>query len=247
MPTYREAEDPFGCILLDYLHGRALSGDFSLENEQGGKTPAMPPEWYFNKPERWYEWERETLSTISGPVLDLGCGAGRASLFVQGLGLDVTAVDASPGAVAVCKARGINDVRLGDLREPPNDKEWGAILMLCGNLGLAGGWNESQQLLRMLAELSRTDAVLIADTVDPTVGETESSPVRAYQRAQLQRGKYEGLVGLRLHYGEMTSPWWEQSNILINDVPRLVDGTGWKISDHHIDGVDHYIAMSKEN
>lgn len=90
------------------------------------------------------------------------------------------------------------------------------------------------------------DAVLIADTVDPTVGESESSPVRAYQRAQLQRGKYEGLVRLRLHHGDMKSPWWEQANILKKDVPRLVCGTGWQIADHHIDGVDHYIAMAKE-
>ena len=247
MPIYQETEDPFGLVLLDYLHNRALGHDFILENDDGRKTPAMPPEWYFNTPERWYEWEREKLSSISGPVLDLGCGAGRASLFLQELGLDVTAVDASPGAVAVCRARGIKDVRLCDLREPPSDKEWGAILLLCGNLGLAGGWDETQQLLLKLAELSRMDAVLIADTVDPTVGESESSLRRAYQRVQDRRGKYEGLVGLRLHYGDMKSPWWEQSNILINDVPRLVDGTGWQISDHHINGVDHYIAMSKEN
>ena len=110
MPTYEETEDPFGCILLDYQRGRILRGDFILENDGGGKTPAMPPQWYFNTPERWHEWERETLVTISGPVLDLGCGAGRASLFLQRLGQDVTAVDASPGAVTVCKARGIKDV-----------------------------------------------------------------------------------------------------------------------------------------
>jgi len=246
MPTYDDNEDPFGRILLDYLHRRDLA-KFTLENDGGWTTPAMSPDWFFKKPDSWHPGEREALSRLSGPILDLGCGAGRASLFLQTLGQEVTGVDASPGAVDVCRARGVRDVRLADLRNPPTDKQWGAILLLCGNLGLAGDWDHVRELLALLADSSRQDATLIADTVDPTVGEDDSAPARSYQRRQVAKGHYEGLVGLRLHYGEMTSPWWSQSNILIRDMPALIKGTGWRISDHQVDGADHYVALTKES
>ena len=81
------------------------------------------------------------------PVLDLGAGAGRAALYLQERGLPVTAVDASPGAAEVCRRRGVADVRLGDVNDPPEDRRWAAVVLLCGNLGLGGSWDGSRRLL----------------------------------------------------------------------------------------------------
>ncbi len=45
------------------------------------------------------------LSAGLGPVADVGCGPGRVTTFLAGLGLDVTGVDLSPGMVDIARSR----------------------------------------------------------------------------------------------------------------------------------------------
>jgi SAM-dependent methyltransferase len=101
-------------------------------------------------------------------VLDLGAGAGRHSLHLQSLGHRVTAVDTSPGAVEVCRARGIGDVRLADLTKLVDERTWDTILLMCGNLGLAGDWEPTRRLLMRLRKRASRGGILIGDSVDPT-------------------------------------------------------------------------------
>lgn len=105
----------FGTALLDYLDGQELP-ELVLEVDGGRPCPALHPEWFFRDFQRWEWWDRELLPLIEhGPVLDLGAGVGRASLYLQERGLAVTAVDASSGAAEVCRRLGVADVRLGDV------------------------------------------------------------------------------------------------------------------------------------
>lgn len=236
-------EDAFGRALLD-CHEQKPVDTLMLEMDDGWRTPAMAPTWFFNGPQAWAPWEQRHLARIQGPVLDLGAGAGRASLYLRNRGLEVTAVDNSPGAVEVCRRRGIRDVRLLDLtRELPADRRWKAILLLCGNLGLAGGWDATRGLLGRLAEVTDPAAVLLADTVDPTVMADEHA--KQYQRKRAVAGDYVGEVTLRLHYGRVASPWFVLSNILIEDVARLVRGTGWSIGDHFVGQMDHHLRLER--
>jgi SAM-dependent methyltransferase len=56
-------------------------------------------------------WERAVLGVFAelvrtrspGPVADVGCGTGRLTAFLHGLGLDVFGVDLSPGMLAVAR------------------------------------------------------------------------------------------------------------------------------------------------
>jgi hypothetical protein len=59
-------------------------------------------------------------------------------------------VDASPGAVQVCRRRGVADARPGDVNDPPADQRWACVLLLCGNLGLGGSWEGNRRLLARL-------------------------------------------------------------------------------------------------
>jgi SAM-dependent methyltransferase len=63
-------------------------------------------------------WERAVLSVFAelvradgaGPVADVGCGEGRVTAHLRGLGLDVFGIDLSPGMLAVAR-RAHPDVR----------------------------------------------------------------------------------------------------------------------------------------
>ena len=55
--------------------------------------------------------EQQALLLSKGRVLDVGCGAGSHSLFLQKeKNLKVTAIDISNNAVEACRLRGISDV-----------------------------------------------------------------------------------------------------------------------------------------
>ena len=94
-------------------------------------------------------------------------GLVKHSLQLQDLGHEVTAVDWSPGAVGVCRARGIRGVRLTDVTELEADRAWDTVLLMCGNLGFAGDWGPTRQLLKRLREMTAPGGLLIGDSVDP--------------------------------------------------------------------------------
>jgi SAM-dependent methyltransferase len=217
--------DAWGDALLAFLDGRAVP-DLLLDADPGGSGPAMAPSWFFRPFEDWDWWERELLSLIepdAGPVLDLGAGAGRASLHLQSLGHDVTAVESSPGAAEVCRRRGVADVRCADLNDPPTcDGGWGVVLLLCGNLGLGGSWDGNRALLRRLAERCAPGALLIGDSVEDDSG------------ADLR---------LRIRAGDVATEWWSQRNVRSEELPALVAGTGWTIDRQLRDGFDHAVAL----
>lgn len=218
------SRDAFGAALLDYLAGRDVPG-LLLEAEGGEAGPAMHPEWFFRGFGRWDWWDRELLPLVrQGPVLDLGAGAGRAALYLQERGLAVTAVDASPGAVEVCRCRGVADVRLGDLTDPPTDQAWAAILLLCGNLGLGGSWEGSRRLLARLAGLAAPGAILIGDSVTP------DGPPQ---------------IRLRIRYRDLATPWWAQYNIPAARMASLVEDTGWRVDRHLKDCEDHAVLLRR--
>jgi SAM-dependent methyltransferase len=217
-------EDAWGNALLDHLHHRIGPAPM-LEVDDGKVVPAMEPEWFFRTFDEWEWWDRELLPMVDrGPVLDLGGGAGRAALYFQERGLQVTLVESSPGAVEVCRARGVRDARLGDLNDPPDEKRWGAVLLLCGNLGLGGSWDGNRALLTRLAALTLPGAVLVGDSVNV------SNP--------------EG-IGLRIRYGDIVTPWWRQRNVASSEMPALVEGTGWDIERQLEDGIDHAVLLRR--
>lgn len=224
MTVIPRSEDAWGRALLDYAHGRSGPRPM-LEVDDGSVVPAMEPEWFFRTFEQWDWWDRELLPLIErGPILDLGGGAGRAALYLQERGPDVTLVESSPGAVDVCRLRGVRDVRLSDLNDPPSDKQWAAVLLLCGNLGLGGSWDGNRALLTRLSELTAPDAMLVGDSVNI------SNP--------------EG-IGLRIRYGDVVTPWWRQRNVAASEVCSLVEGTGWQVERQLDGGVDHAVLLRR--
>ena len=200
----------------------------------------MQPEEFFLPHEAWPWWERHAVGLATGAVLDLGAGAGRHSLHLQDLGHEVTAVDSSPGAAAVCRARGIRDVRLADLTALRDGQRWETVLLMCGNLGLAGEWEPTRRLLKQLGAMTVAGGLLIGDSVDPADPEDLD-----YQERNRRAGLQLGRVRLRLRYGDLLTPWWELLNLPPADIEGLVDGTGWRLEEHLTEGADHVVVLRR--
>ncbi len=74
---------------------------------------------------------------VRGRVLDIGCGAGRVALHLQGRGHEVVGIDISPGAVRSSKGRGVKIVRQMSL-ETLDDRigRFDTVIMFGNNFGL---------------------------------------------------------------------------------------------------------------
>ena len=175
-------------------------------------------------------------------MLDIGCGAGRHSLAAQAQGLQVVAIDISPGAVEVSRRRGVRDVRLLPLAEL--DERLGAfdtVLLLCGNAGLAGGEAETAALLRTLHRLTGDDGRIVLDSVDSDPGDDAAD--RAYAERNRASGRMPGLVTIRLRYGERVTPWFELLCMAPAELEALAAEAGWRIAQLEAGDPGEYYAV----
>jgi SAM-dependent methyltransferase len=242
VPAIDEAHDAFGRSLVDHLEGRS-GPELMLEADDGSiRTADLQPEDFFLEHDAWPAWERAAIAHATGAVLDLGAGAGRHAVHLQLAGHAVTAVDASPGAVTVCRARRIADVRLADLSDHAFEERWDTILLMGGNLGLGGDWDPSRELLRRLAGMASPGGLLIGDSVDPLSDDPEDL---AYEERNRASGFHRGHVALRLHYGSHVTPWWHQLNIPPDDLDGLVSGTGWAVDERMGDTEGYAVLLRR--
>lgn len=109
--------DLFGDALRDYQagqRGRALT-----IRRDDDHVDAHDPGIYFS--EEAFAHEIDLMSRVAGPVLDVGCGAGRTLLWLTRQNIEAAGIDLSSGAVAVARERGCKDVREGDVMTVGDD------------------------------------------------------------------------------------------------------------------------------
>lgn len=64
--------------------------------------------------EHWYFGDHEENAWIDGPLIDLGAGAGRDTLYYQNH-FETVAIEVSKHLVKTMRDRGVNDVRLANM------------------------------------------------------------------------------------------------------------------------------------
>jgi len=178
-------------------------------------------------------------------VLDIGAGAGRHSLVVQRRELESVAIDISPGAVEVCRRRGVRDARLLPLDKI--DESLGVfdtVLLLCGNFGLAGGRDETIALLERLHSLTSPGARIVLDTVSPYEDNDETD--LAYFERNRKRGRMPGQVTIRIRYDGLTTPWYDLLCVDLLELVALIERTGWDPIFLGEDGADVYAVLEKD-
>ncbi|MFC5970868.1 class I SAM-dependent methyltransferase [Halomarina salina] len=164
-------EDALGTAMLDFQRG-GLRGD-AIHRDGGETWPAFVEENYFGDHGSWlaaHDEERALHESLSGPLLDVGCGAGGHSAYYQER-FETVAFDVSPNAVRAARERGVEDVRVLDMFEVGDAFPRGRFSSALVNgtqLGLAGSLPGVSAFLADLARVTTDDAVALVDSYDPT-------------------------------------------------------------------------------
>lgn len=184
--------------------------------------------WYFTTARDFPAHERAVLKFARGRVLDLGCGAGRHSLYLQRRGLRITALDCSERMVELARARGVREVRVANAcgRLPFADGEFDTVLLLGNNLGFCGTEKKVGAMLRELHRITNAQGRILATTRQPST----TNPVhRAYLQRNLKSGRALGQLRLRLVVNQQTSDWFDLLLLAPTDVMRLATKTNWQL------------------
>jgi SAM-dependent methyltransferase len=230
-------EDAFGHLLSDLVAGH--DGVEIVERDDGCVFTGNPA-YYFAPFRSWWPQERRAMRFVRGRVLDLGCGAGRVGLHLQGRGHEVVGIDVSPLAVEIARQRGLADVRLGTVDALRRDERFDTILLLGNNLGLLGGERQGRRLLRKLARFAGERGRILAGSYDPYEGVSELA-LRYHERNRA-RGRMGGVERLRVRYRQYATPWYDVLFASRAEVERLAQGTGWVASRFLGDGAG-YVAV----
>jgi SAM-dependent methyltransferase len=156
-------KDLFGKAILDYQLGKYtedITTATSISEED-----VLPLPYLFRAYEEMPMLEQTALQLAKGKVLDVGCGAGSHSLYLQNeRNLDVTAIDISEAAIEACQLRGIKHAEAVNVLEYSGTFD--TILLLMNGAGMCGKLNRIADFLLHLKSLLTDDGQILVDSSD---------------------------------------------------------------------------------
>ena len=161
-------KDLFGKAILDYQTNNSpedLITATSVSDED-----EMSVAYLFRSFEEMPVLEQKALQLAKGTILDVGCGAGSHSLYLQKeQKLEVTSIDISENAVQACKLRGLQNVNVQNILEMEVDGlhvKFDTILLLMNGTGIFGTLKNTPQFLQKLKTLLNPKGQILIDSSD---------------------------------------------------------------------------------
>ncbi|MFK7049438.1 MULTISPECIES: bifunctional 2-polyprenyl-6-hydroxyphenol methylase/3-demethylubiquinol 3-O-methyltransferase UbiG [Flavobacterium] len=196
--------DLFGKALLDYQTNNTPEPIITETNIS--EEDEMDVGYLFRSFKEMPKLEQRALNLSKGNVLDVGCGAGSHSLYLQEKGLKVTSLDVSKNAIETCKLRGIKNPISKNLIDFDTDERFDTILLLMNGTGIFGSLKDTSKYLQKLKNLLSNNGQIIIDSSD-IIYMFDQDEDGAYE---IPANGYYGELVFTIHYKgetEESFPW----------------------------------------
>ena len=223
----KKREDAYGREVYD--HFKNGTGYEIVERDDGYVDISSGPSAYFTEYRDWGPHLKKAISHAKGRVLDVGCGAGRHSLYLQRKGHEVLAIDASPLAARVARSRGVRKVKVMSVTKVSRRLgTFDTIVMFGNNFGLFGSRRRARWLLGRFGAITGEDARIIVESCDPY--RTTARYHLDYHRLNRRRGRMSGQTRLRVRYQTYATPWFDYLLVSPDEMKQLLEGTSWRVA-----------------
>ena len=155
--------DLFGRAILDYQTNNAPQDLITETNIS--EADEMSVDYLFRSFKEMPKLEKKALQLSTGKILDVGCGAGSHSLYLQEKGFEVTSIDISENAIQACQLRGLKNARVQNLLDIHNES-FDTILLLMNGTGIFGTLAQTSQFLQKLKGLLNPNGQILIDSSD---------------------------------------------------------------------------------
>lgn len=235
--------DAFGEAIQAYHENGAA---YEIRERDDGHIEAHSVEFYFSSYDDWLASDQEAVERADGRVLDVGCGAGRHALYLQGQGYEVVGLDVSPGPLAVAEERGLVQTLQLDVADLAayTGKAFDSVVMFGNNFGLVGTTDQAPEVLDSLSSVTTDDAVILAGSMD--LHQTDDPDHLAYHERNHDRGRLAGALRLRVRYKLAQTDWFDYLLASPDEMRSIVDGTGWILDEVIQNDAPFYVGMLRK-
>jgi SAM-dependent methyltransferase len=215
----KSEQDAFGQEIWAFYNGKDMCE--IVERDDGFFSASPNCRTYFSEYKEWSPVEQKAIDLVKGRVLDVGCGAGRHSLYLQQKGYDVVGIDTSPSALKVCKLRGLKKARLmsaENLKFKPGTFD--TVIMLGGNFGLLGSPKKAKRILKKLHRMTSKHAAIIGETRDPY--KTDNPAHLEYHKENRKKGRLCGQTKIRIRFEKTVGKWFDWMMVSKEEMKTLL-------------------------
>ena len=155
-------KDLFGKALLDFQNGN-YSEDIMTSTNISDED-ALPIPYLFRDYKDMPKLEQKALKLSKGSILDVGCGSGSHSLYLQKKGFKIKAIDISKGAIEVTKHRGVLKANVLNILD--ETETFDTILLLMNGTGIFQELTQVSKYLSHLKSLLNPNGQILIDSSD---------------------------------------------------------------------------------
>jgi 2-polyprenyl-3-methyl-5-hydroxy-6-metoxy-1,4-benzoquinol methylase len=235
----KRTKDAFGQGLLEYMRTGEAGEMFERDD---GKIFRVDKSEYFTSHHKWSVYQKAALRHARGRVLDIGCGAGRHAIYLQGKGFDVLGIDNSSIAIGISMERGLKKalvLPIGKLS--PKTGTFDTILMLGQNFGLFQSAAKLKKILNVMDRMMPPDGVIIAESLDPrSIPDWDQ---KQYSARNKSRSRLAGQVTVRVITKHSVGEWFDYLFVSKSEMEHLLEGTAWKVKKFYGDKFPTYAAI----
>jgi len=155
----------------------------------------------------------------------------------------VTALDVSPGAVEVCRRRGVEHTFGGTVADltARGTEPFDTFVLYAYNLGLMGSPERAPRFLATLASVARPGAVIVGTNRDAAV--TDDPAHLGYHALNRERGRNLGHLTLRTRYRDLTTGWFDLLFAAEEELRGLAAPAGWEVEVFLQEGAPYLVVL----